>query len=325
MTTKHSPLQIFCLVVNFLVVVLTTVVAFTILGRQYQLLEAIPGLFRNDLQKVAEAQPSPISPPQWLHCTWGVILVWQVVWAVHGLASICRTTFGFPVYTNPVLLTPLMLVLFMFACGFNVSWFILYDRLYTSTSCLFVFLMTSTAWTAYGLSLTALNFNYYRMQKTSMECEVCVTRVLVQNGLAAYAMWGVFVLAFNVAVALIHNTHTHTSENMATIVAILVIACAQLIYLAVDVVCLDDFSRYIITPYFIPIIVLAACLFRQEVWFSTDINFILLTTLLAFAFLSLMAKSAWTTYKIIRNNTGGGDITGSGPSSPVNESYYLLK
>ncbi|BFZ22649.1 hypothetical protein BsWGS_25688 [Bradybaena similaris] len=325
MTAKHSPLQIFCLAVNLVVVALTTVVTFTILARQYHFQEAIPGLFRNDLEAVAEAQPSPISPPAWIHCAWGVILVWQLVWAIHGLVSIFRTTYGFPVYTNPVLLPPLMLVIVMFACGFNVSWFILYDRLYTSTSCLFICLMVVTAWTAYALSLSALNFNYYRLQKTGMESEICVTRLLVQNGLAAYAMWGVFVLAFNATVALIHNTNTHMAGDIAVIVAVLVIGCTQLIYLVVDVTCLDSYSRYIVTPYFIPIVVLAACLFRQDVWFSTDINFVLLTVLLAFAFLSLMLKSAWATYKIIRHTSGGGDISGSGPSSPVNESYYLLK
>uniref|UniRef100_A0A0B7ASA7 Uncharacterized protein n=1 Tax=Arion vulgaris TaxID=1028688 RepID=A0A0B7ASA7_9EUPU len=325
MTSNHSPLQVLCLIISLAAVILTTLVAFSNLGRQYGFQEAIPGLLRSNLEAVSNKQPSPISPPAWINCAWGIILIWQVLWCVHGIVSIFRTSYGVPVYTNPVLLSPIMLLLFMFACGLNVSWFILYDRMYTSTSCLFIFLTTATTWATYASALSSMNYNIYRLKKSRMYLEICLSRVLVQNGLAAYAMWGVFVLAFNVSVAVIYNKETHVTNAVSTVIGASIIGCVQIFYFLLDVSCLDSFARYIMTPYIVPIVVLASCMFRQELWVSTDITFILLASLLSFAFLSFMMKGACMAFKIIRNNSGGGDITTSGPTSPVDESYHLLK
>ena len=87
--------------------------------------------------------------------------------------------------------------------------------------------------------------------------------------------------------------------------------------------------RYTGTPYIVSIVVLSACIFRQEDWRSDDVNFIFLAALLTFAFLSCMAKSACVLCRVMRPNSHGSmDVTSVSfrrPPPPEDEGRYLLK
>lgn len=69
-----------------------------------------------------------------------------------------------------------------------------FPGLYTSTSCLFIFLATATTWTAFGISLYTLNWNLYRLEKSLRLGEICLTRILVQV-LSRVITWFILLLA----------------------------------------------------------------------------------------------------------------------------------
>ncbi|XP_059154021.1 uncharacterized protein LOC131939619 [Physella acuta] len=323
MNTNHNPFQLIFLLLNVCVVVITTLVVFTSLGLQYGFQEAIPNLLRHDLENISSAEPSPISPAPWFHPIWAAIFILQVLWSVYGVVSVFRKTAGVPVYTSPVLLSVTVLLFFIVACGFNIAWFILYDRKYTSTSCAFLFVSVVSGWISFFTATYHLASNVYRLRKSERRTEIYLVRLLVHNGMSAYAMWCWHVLCYNITVAAIHNSKIKLSPDVASIIGLSFIGAAQLTYLLVDVICLDRFTRYIVAPY---IVTIPACLYRAHDWPSNAEDFILLISLLSFAFFSLMVKCLFITCRIVRPTSGGGEITFVSHTSPsTSEDRYLLK
>ncbi|KAH9505743.1 hypothetical protein Btru_055675 [Bulinus truncatus] len=326
MGTYHNPFQLICLFFNFAVAIVTTLVVFSSLGKQYGFQEALPSLLTQDLQDVAEARPTSISPEAWVHNIWACLTLWHVVWAFYGLVNVFRKSAGVPVYTSPALLTNIALVTHIFACGFTIAWFILYDRLYTSVSCLFIAMTCILSWISYGALSYALESNRFRLEKSERKTEIWLTRFLVHNAVAAIGTWSYFVFAFNLAIAVMHNENFGLKDEYASIIGLTVIGVFQVVFLILNGTCFDRQTRYTITPYIISIVALTAVLFRIQEWTSTDNKFILAAVLLAFAFLSLMIKAVFVAFRILKSSSDGGEITAEyHHSTKETEARYLLK
>ncbi|CAL1533755.1 unnamed protein product [Lymnaea stagnalis] len=326
MSTNHNPVQLLCLILTLFVTIVTTLVVFSSLARQYNFQEPLPNLLLHDLEYVATTRPSPISPASWIHPIWVVILLWQLLWSVYGIICIFLKTSGVPLYTSPVLFSVPVLLIFDFACGFVIAWFILYDRLYTSISCPFILVTSLLTWISFGFSTHSLRNNVYRLEKSERRAEIWIHRLLVQNGLAALATWAVFVLAYNITLALIHHKDIKFDGDNSSTVGLSVIGAFQLLYLLLDVTCIDRSTRYTVTPYIVSIVALSACLFRLQDWVTDDVKFIYLATLLCFAFLSLLIKATCVACRIMRPTCGGGDLTTMNQASTSEtEAHYLLK
>ncbi|XP_055860487.1 uncharacterized protein LOC106066352 [Biomphalaria glabrata] len=326
MGTYHNPFQLLCIFFNFAVAILTTLVVFSSIAWQYGFQEALPNLLTQSLQDVADARPSSISPQPWAHNIWAALTLWHVLWALYGLVNVFRKTAGVPVYTSPVLLNNIALVTYIFSCGFTIAWFILYDRLYTSVSCLFIAMTCILTWVAYGACAYALNYNLYRLQKSERESELWWTRLLVHNGIAAMGTWSYFVFAFNLALALVHNPDIQLKDEIASIISLSIIGLYQVLLLILNITCFDRQTRSTMAPYILNIIILSAVLFRMELWSTQDNKFVLAAVLLAFAFLSLMVKCVFVAFRLLKGSSGGGEITSEyHHSTKATEAHYLLK
>lgn len=310
MSTEHNPGQLLCILFNLLVVAGASLVVVCSLANQYNFQQPIPDLLRHDLETTADNRPSPISPAPWLYTGWAVVIGWQIIMALHAFFSIFRKWTGVPVYTSPILMSAPLLLCMSLAYGLNAAWFVVNDRELVATSCLLVILAMVSAWTAFGLSLHSLEVNMFRLRKAERYSEIVAHRFIVHNGLALYAMWLVFISAFNVTVAMMHNDTKTVDKDTSTMVAMIIMAVFMVIYFLADVTCFDQYTRYTGTPYIVSIVVLSACIFRQGDWKSDDLNFIFLAGLLTFAFLSCMAKSACVLCRVMRPSTYGSmDVT----------------
>ncbi|GFR70511.1 hypothetical protein ElyMa_000330600 [Elysia marginata] len=328
MSTEHNPGQLLCIVLNLLVVTGTSLVVVCSLANRYDFPQPIPDLLRHDLEETAKNKPSPISPAPWLYTAWAVVMGWQLLLALHAFFSICRKWTGVPVYTSPILLSAPLLLCISLACSLNAAWFVVYDREIVSTACLLAVLSMVLGWTSFGLSLYSLEVNMFRLRKAERYSEIITHRIIVHNGLALYAMWCVYVTAFNVAVAMMHNDQKTVDTDTSTVVAMIIMAVFMVCYFLLDVTCLDQYTRYTGTPYLVSIVVLSACFFRQDDWKSDDVNFIFLAGLLTFAFLSCMVKSACVLCRVMRPSTYGSmDVTSVSfrRATPEDEGRYLLK
>ena len=96
----------------------------------------IPGWFLNNgTGSVSRLYPTEIAPAGWTLTVWEVIHIFEGMFHLYVLTSLVRRNVQGPVYRNPVLITPAMLLLYGFVVALDISWVFVYDRQYVPAAC----------------------------------------------------------------------------------------------------------------------------------------------------------------------------------------------
>lgn len=87
-------------------------------------------IFTSSTGNISDIYSIEITPAGWTFSIWGIIYVFQALWIIYVLISICRPGIGGgPLYKNPVIVSALFLVVYSLNMGLNITWLIVWDRM----------------------------------------------------------------------------------------------------------------------------------------------------------------------------------------------------
>lgn len=237
-----------------------------------------------------------ITPAGWTFSIWGFIYTWQALWVLYSVVNLFRTTpQSSPTYLNPLVLPPSLFVLFVLANCSNVAWLFLFDRSHIQAA--FVALLLIAVFLVLALVVTYRSLDWCSSQLVDQgrTVDVWLVRGLVHNGLGIYATWTSIATLLNLAIVITYSKGSDVSVSMASTVALGVLTAEIVAFVSTDLLLLDHYSRYTITPYIVFIVALAGSISRN--WKTRATNSIFTAVLLGVGSLALLAKLTLTVYR----------------------------
>ena len=179
-----------------------------------------------------------ISPTLWTHSAWLAVFAWQGLWLLYAWSFTCRQQ-------KPRTIFPGVYPAFGLLCALNVGWFYSLCNSFPEMSLAFVTILTITLYLCIGMESCYLYIN--PDLKYASRLGIWVTRVLVLNGLVAFATWTTFVTLLNLGVVLQEKANLH-ADTCSTIVLSL-LASIVLSYILLESTILDRFLRHVFVIY----------------------------------------------------------------------------
>ncbi|KAK7092766.1 uncharacterized protein [Littorina saxatilis] len=258
------------------------------------------GLFVSSQSEQADKYKLEITPAGWTFSIWGVIYVWQALWVLYSIVNLFRKNCnGHPVYSSPFTLPPLLFGFYAVANGCNIAWIFLFDRSHVEAA--FAVLLLNAL-----LLILALAVSYKRLDATAEELvtqsrgfDVWLVRGFVQNGLGVYCTWTTIATLLNLAMVIAYTKGSNISAAAASTVALGVLSFLIALFVLADLLFLDRYSRYTVTPYLVVIVALVGSLTNN--WDSEKVNSIFTAVLLGVGGVALLAKVILTVYRHFRD------------------------
>ncbi|XP_067687326.1 uncharacterized protein [Haliotis asinina] len=248
------------------------------------------GLFIHGIGNVSAIYNLEVTPAGATFAIWGVIYLWQFVWIIYSLVSICRSTPDGPVYTNPTLLPAGYFITYILNMITNGVWLFLWDREYITAS-LFLLLGTSvTLYICIGISYRFLYINLMNLADQGRMYEVYLVRYMVQNGLGIYAAWVTIATLLNLGAVLQYKLANPLDSSTTALVALSLLAVEVVVFVVLDLSVLDKYSRYIFTPYLVVVVALVGVIAKN--WDPLESSSIFSAVLLGVAAVCLILKFA---------------------------------
>ncbi|KAK7478819.1 hypothetical protein BaRGS_00029918 [Batillaria attramentaria] len=241
----------------------------------------IDGLFKNTVGDQSDKYYLEITPAGWTFSIWGFIYVWQALWCLYSLILLCRRTDSGPAYLCPVVLSPALLFLF--------------DRdviegAFVSLLLIAVFLIVTMA-----VSYRTLDAASPALLDQKRTVDIWFMRVLVHNGLGIYATWTSIASLLNMAMVIRYRSDPVISNTDACSVALGVLTAEILVFVATDLILLDRYSRYTITPYIVVVVALVGSMAKN--WDAGARNSIFTAVLLGIGSAGLVLKLVMMIYR----------------------------
>lgn len=200
-----------------------------------------------------------MTPSKWSYWAWAVIYAWQFIWLVYGLSTICREGVDSYLYCYPAYFPTSIYVVFTLNNILNMLWMFLFDRKELIPSLVAAAFVAFSAMCALGLSLRGTNKYGGLLYMYGKHKEVWLARFSVQNGLALYAAYSAITTLINLAVVMVDweeswikflpgYPNTSWSEDAVTI-CLGIMALELVLWTAMDLTILADYTCYIFTPY----------------------------------------------------------------------------
>nr|KAG5693439.1 hypothetical protein BaRGS_022326 [Batillaria attramentaria] len=253
------------------------------------------GLFKNTVSDQSDKYYLEITPAGWTFSIWGFIYVWQALWCLYSLILLCRRTDSGPAYLCPVVLSPALFVFYMLANACNIAWLFLFDRdviegAFVSLLLIAVFLIVTMA-----VSYRTLDAASPALVDQKRTVDIWLVRVLVHNGLGIYATWTSIASLLNMAMVIRYRSDPVISNTDACSVALGVLTAEILVFVATDLILLDRYSRYTITPYIVVVVALVGSMAKN--WDAGARNSIFTAVLLGIGSAGLVLKLVMMIYR----------------------------
>lgn len=280
---EHKPAKVLCIVATLLVFIVTIV--FNALASQP---EYSSGIFKNTIGNISDEYPTRITPTSETFSIWSAIYVWMAVWLIYSQAAICIKVGGDYLYKDSAFMSNTFFFLYNVNLCLNIAWIILFDRIYFIV-CLFVILfMVLSAYACIGMCSYSLAQNLDELSVQNLTYHVWLIRLFVQNGIGLYAGWITVATHINLDVALRYDWAIN--GNMSDMIALVVILVLIVCWYVLDLIALDRYTRYLITPHIVLVIASTGIFYNQVDVTSFDRTEILILTLLAVSSFGLLLK-----------------------------------
>ncbi|XP_050406184.1 uncharacterized protein LOC126821736 [Patella vulgata] len=247
-----------------------------------------PPLFKNNTGALSDKYSTGITPSGWVFSIWGVIYTWQCLWLLFAFINIFRKTADGPAYVSPMILTPLFFIVYTFNLCFNTSWIFLFGNEHIVIAFVALFLIAFCLYICMFIAYRNLYQNGPRLQKQGRNIEIWMHRLLVHNGLGIYATWTTIATLLNVVMTMVYGATPGVGKEDAGTVALGLLTAELAIFIVSDLVFLDNYSRYTVTPYMVVCIALGGSIDKN--WDQTKTNSIFSAVLLAIGCTFLVVK-----------------------------------
>ncbi|XP_050404418.1 uncharacterized protein LOC126820458 [Patella vulgata] len=282
MSSSHMPGRIILILTTFVFYLVTIVInALSATGGVGL------GLFKNTTGDISDAYYLEITPAGWTFSVWGAIYIWQALWLIYGLSTICRMQDGHYLYTLDFM-PPAVYAIFIINLCCNIVWLFLWDRQYLIAALCLIAMTPFTLYCTLYFSFSRLYRNLSYMTKRALGKDVWLVRLLVQNGMAFYATWTSVATLLNFGMVLAYKADLEqdiVSTAMLTIVSVEVV-----FWFISDIVLFDKYTRYIFSPYIMQVIAFSGVVSRNYNLDTMYRNSIFMLTLLIVAAVLLVLK-----------------------------------
>ncbi|XP_050405659.1 uncharacterized protein LOC126821299 [Patella vulgata] len=238
-----------------------------------------------------------IIPADWTISIWGFIYAWQVAWLLFALIHIFRKTVDGPAYANPIILTPIFYIAYIFNMVSNIAWVFLYRNDYIILAFVAYILLCALLYICLFIVYKNLYQNGTLLQKQGRNVEIWMHRLLVHNGLGIYASWATIATVVNAVVVMMYGASPGVERVQAGTVGLGIFSAGLGMFFVSDLFFLDKYSRYTLTPYMMICIALGGSVDKH--WDETKTNSIFTAVLLAIACICAVVKVLLMIYRHI--------------------------
>ncbi|KAL3836105.1 hypothetical protein ACJMK2_021558 [Sinanodonta woodiana] len=254
-------------------------------------------LFLSNQANLSDKYYLEITPAGWTFSIWGFIYAWQALWLLYSFILIFRKTPLGPAYLYPQVLPCSFLAVYILNMFLNIGWLFLFDREIIEAALADIFMMSVTLYICLFLTYRAFDQNVVQLIKEGRRYDIWFIRILVHNGLAIYATWVSIATLLNLAHTLTYRSAHDIGQNIASTISLAVLSAEILVFYISDLVFLDRYARYTVTPYLVLVVALSGCISKNYV--AGARNSIYLAVLLAVAATMTVVKLVALIYRHI--------------------------
>lgn len=256
----------------------------------------ILSIFTNSTGGVSDYYVNDITPSGWTFSIWGVIYVWQALWLLYSLVSICRKGNDGYLYNNPRVIQPIVFAVYIVNMCLNVAWLFLFDRFLPTYALAVLALIVFTLHVGLFFTHRHLDNIAALLINSGQNKDIWMIRLFVHNGLAVYAAWTSIATLLNTNIVMIYEGDVDI--QLGGSISLGILGLEILIYVALDMFFLDRYTRYTITPYFVVILALTGSITKNWDWDNR--NSIITAVLLGVAGFCALAKVVMLVIRHIR-------------------------
>ena len=243
-------------------------------------------MFTRYMNETGDEFPNEIGPAPWTFSIWGIIYLWQGVWMIYSLISICKKTENGYFYITPDIWHPAIFISFSIANIASVVWAFAFDRWYMVVALFALAAMPASLYVAIGVSARKLTDNQAFMAKTGLKTHVWLIRLLLHNGMGVYCTWTTIATLLNLTTVL--GYWANLGGEIASTVSFTILGLELLFWFSMDIFFLDRWVRYLFVPYFVVVWALIGSI--ADHWNPTKRNSIITAVLLGLGVIFLIVK-----------------------------------
>ena len=204
------------------------------------------GIFLSSLIGNAERFSPFLPTPMWIFGVLSIIFMLLIVWHIYDfiIYFTCKHIF----LHQPIVIFPIMYVLFSFVCILHFIWLFLQDRKLVWPSTLILFTM-------FIVLLISLIYGVLRLKHVKDHVEyiasnkyACFAIFITFNSVALYMMWVSILMILEFGSAIIHS-HNEISKYKYTITCIGLLSFELVCYILLDLFLFIKTTKWILTPY----------------------------------------------------------------------------
>ncbi|XP_034036496.1 uncharacterized protein LOC117519271 [Thalassophryne amazonica] len=261
------------------------------------------GIFTQMTEDVSLKYTTLFTPAQWTFFVWDFIYFWVFAMFSYMVVGLCRrSAYGF-MFTTPAVLPYGFHISVIINMLFNITWLFLFDREMLFTVLITSLLMTATSYMILFFSCWGLRVYGGWLHKFH-RTDLWLIRILVQNGMAVYATWGMLCTLLNLTIYLQYQTET--LKCYCVMASLLLLLMELLAWFLLENFWLDNDVRYVLTIY--PVVVLWLTATLQNSTSSGGHVYIFAAFILAVScilFVVRIALVTWRHYKRPLYSTSG--------------------
>ncbi|XP_071836441.1 uncharacterized protein [Apostichopus japonicus] len=245
--------------------------------------------FESSTGNISDRFDTEITPAGWTFSIWGVIYIFQALWIIYILISICRRTESGPLYKNPMIVSVLFLAVYALNMALNVSWLLLWDRLMFEVALAVLILITFTLYVCLIDYHIRINKNVKQLAKGN-KLDLFLFRLFLQNGVSIYATWCTIATLINLTIVLVYTVGLE--QQVACLISLSVLALELVVFVALDMFVFERYLRYTFSTYLTVLWALSGSLAAN--WDPTKPHSIMSVILLGLTAILLVTKLVLT-------------------------------
>lgn len=244
--TFHASLIIFP-VLNVVSLILT-ITMYTVTGLGF-----FPDgyLIKERIRTVFQTYKLEAEPSSWVFVLWIVNYVYQLLWVMYSLLTICRGGGyrGFPAYMDPQYI-PNTVVYASIVCSIlSCTWVVLFTRHMLVHASVLLFVTTPLQFLMIGVLMVSLSKAAPDLDCLDRMSDVWFTRLLMIEGMCVQATLSTITTIFNFGIVCRYSLDVGGLPT--AVVSQLIVLLAILVWFVLDFRVLDKHTRYVVSPYVI--------------------------------------------------------------------------
>ncbi|XP_043923062.1 uncharacterized protein LOC122798300 [Protopterus annectens] len=277
-----------CASVHAFVIILSILVfAITVFFSATAASASSDGIFLSTTKNISAKFFLEVTPDKWTFSVWVIIYSWNGLWLVYSLSTLFRRNKLGPVFCKPDILPIEFYIIWCCSNLFHIAWLILWDREYITVAMIFYALIPYTCYMMLAIS----HQNCYKhglWLSLYSPWDLWSIRLLVHNGLAAYATWTSITTAITFGTVLKYKAG---SEDSGISTAVLCSLFYELIlWFLLENLIFERYVRYTFTVYPVAILAMAGILTKNTKFDERNTNQVFTVVLLATSVIAFVIR-----------------------------------